>query len=284
MRTVFIPTDFSDASLVALKYAVEIAQTAGAELVLYSAVHLPPPVADLGAIAAPPPADALMEDTRKALLGLAKELAGYTTQRIEVVVELGLASDCIATWMEDHQPWLTVMASKGTTGLERVVWGSVTRYVAEHAPSPVLVLPETYAYGPIESVLYATDFQAGDESVTRYLMDWVADPTELKVHFVHVVDGAVPLEFEESHLAEFESHLAQIAPAPQLSFDLKPGRRVAETLETEIASGTWDLVVVCPQHRSWLLRLFAPSVSSQLVEHLDLPILVHPGIPASNAQ
>ena len=283
MRTVFVPTDFSDASLVALKYAVEIAQTAGADLVLYSAVHLPPPVADLGAIAAAPPADDLMEDMRKALLGLAKELEAHTTQRIEVVVELGLASDCITTWMEDHRPWLTVMASKGTTGLERVVWGSVTRHVAEHAPSPVLVLPETYAYEPIESVLYATDFQVGDESVTRYLMDWVADPTELTVHFVHVVDGAVPMEFEESNLAKFETHMGQIAPAPQLTFDLKPGRRVAETLESEIAKGTWNLVVVCPQHRSWLLRLFAPSVSNQLVEHLDLPILVHPGNPTGNA-
>ena len=138
MRTIFIPTDFSDASLVALKYAVEIAQTAGADLVLYSAVHLPPPVADLGAVAAPPPADELMEDTRKALLGLAKELEAHTTQRIEVVVELGLASDCIEEWMEAHRPWLTVMASKGTTGLERMVWGSVTRHVAEHAPTPLL--------------------------------------------------------------------------------------------------------------------------------------------------
>lgn len=283
MRTVFIPTDFSDASLVALKYAVEIAQTAGADLVLYSAVHLPPPVADLGAVAAPPPADELMEDTRKALLGLAKELEAHTTQRIEVVVELGLASDCIEGWMEAHRPWLTVMASKGTTGLERMVWGSVTRHVAEHAPTPLLVLPETHAYEPIQSVLYATDFHSGDESVTRYLMDWVDDPTALKVHFVHVVDGAVPMEYEEAHMAEFEANLAQIAPAPQLTFDLKPGRRIADTLETEIASSDWNLVVVCPQQRSWFVRLFAPSVSNQLVEQLDMPILVHPGNRSNNA-
>lgn len=283
MRTVFVPTDFSDASLIALKYAVEIAQTAGADLVLYSAVHLPPPVAELGAVAAPPPADELLDDTRKALLGLAKELEAHTTRRIDVVVELGLASDCIEDWMDEHRPWLTVMASKGTTGLERMVWGSVTRHVAEHAPTPVLVLPETQAYEPIESVLYATDFQSGDAAVTRYLMDWTEDPTGLKVHFVHVADGAVPMEYEEAHLAQFEADLGQIAPAPQLTFDLKPGRRVADALATEIASGDWNLVVVCPQQRSWFVRLFAPSVSNQLVEQLDLPLLVHPGNRSSNA-
>jgi len=40
-------------------------------------------------------------------------------------------------------------------------------------------------------------------------MDWVDDPTALKVHFVHVVDGAVPMEYEEAHMAEFEANLAQ---------------------------------------------------------------------------
>ena len=277
MRTVFVPTDFSDASLIALKYAVEIAQTAGASIVLYSAVHLPPPLAELGVLAAAPQADDLLEDTRKALEGLSLELAQHTTQRIDVVVELGLASDAIRTWMDDHRPWLTVMASKGSTGLERLVWGSVTRHVAEHAPTPLLVLPETAAYEPLESVLYATNFQAGDEAVTRYLTDWVEDATALKVHFIHVADGAMPLEFEEEHLAAFQTKLSQIAPSPSMTFDLKTGRRIAETLEEEIRDGAWNLVVVCPQHRNWLMRMLIPSVTNSLVEHLDFPILVHPG-------
>lgn len=277
MRTLFVPTDFSDASLVALKYAVEIAHAADARLVLYSAVHVPPPVAELGAVAAAPDADALVEDTKKALEGLAYELSVHTTQQLEIVVEVGLAADQIRSWMETHQPWLTIMASKGATGLERLVWGSVTREVAEHAPTPVLILPETYAYEPIDKVLYATDFHSVDRSVTAYLTQWVADPQALNIHYLHVADGAVPMTYEAQHMEAFQADLAHLSPAPQLSFDMQHGRHVDGVIEAEIERGDWNLLVVCPQHRNWLVRLFAPSISNQLVEHLDLPILVHPG-------
>ncbi len=277
MRTLFVPTDFSDASLVALKYAVEIAHAADARMVLYSAVHVPPPVAELGAVSAVPDTDALVEDTRKALEGLALELSVHTTQQLEIEVEVGLAADQIRSWMNTHRPWLTIMASKGTTGLERFVWGSVTRDVAEHAPTPVLILPETYAYEPINKVLYATDFKTGDRAVTAYLTDWVEDAAELAIHYLHVADGTVPMTYEAQHMEQFQADLAQISPAPQTTFEMKPGRHVDQVIEREIESGDWHMLVVCPQHRNWLVRLFAPSVSNQLVEHLDLPILVHPG-------
>ena len=283
MRTVFVPTDFSDASLVALKYAVEIAQTAGARIQLYSVVHVPPPVGEWGGTAVGSHSDDVVADTRRALEGLAAEMEGHTTQPIELEVELGLAADAIRAWMEAHRPWLTVMASKRTSGLERLLWGSVTRDVARHATSPVLVLPETSAYEPFESVLYATDFHDSDVEITRFVMDCVADPSAMKVHYVHVVDGAVPVEFEEEHVQALQSDLAQISPAPQLSFSLKPGRSIAATLEQEIQAGSWNLVVVCPQHRNGLMRLLAPSVSSNLMEHLDVPILIHPGVPTGNA-
>ena len=277
MRTVFVPTDFSDASLVALKYAIEIAHAADARVVLYSAVHLPPPVAEMGVVSGIPDADALMEDTKKALEGLALELSVHTTQQLDIVVELGLASDQIRAWMSAHRPWLTVMASKGTTGLERFVWGSVARDVAEHAPTPVLVLPETFAYEPFNKVLYATDFKSGDQAVTTYLSDWVANPADLNVHYLHIEDGALPHVVEQEHFERFKAELAQLSPAPTLTFGLKSGHRIDAVIEAEIDSGDWNLLVVCPQHRNWLMKVFTPSVSNRLVEHLDLPILVHPG-------
>lgn len=277
MRTVFVPTDFSDASLVALKYAIEIAQAANARVILYSAVHLPPPVADMGVVSGVPAADALIEDTKKALEGLALELSVHTTQQLDIVVELGLASDQIKAWMRAHRPWLTVMASKGTTGLERFVWGSVTRDVAEHAPTPVLVLPETFAYEPFTRVLYATDFKSVDQAVTDYLSDWVTNSADLRVHYLHVEDGALPHVVEQEHFDRFKAEMAHLSPAPSLSFELKSGHRIDAAIEAEIQSGEWNLLVVCPQHRNWLVKVFAPSVSNKLVEHLDLPILVHPG-------
>ena len=277
MRTLFVPTDFSDASLVALKYAVEIAHAADARMVLYSVVHVPPPVAELGAVTAVPDAEALVEDTRKALEGLALELAVHTTQDLEIQVEVGLATDQIRSWMSTHRPWLTIMASKGATGLERFVWGSVTREVAEHAPTPVLILPETYAYEPINKILYATDFRTSDRAVTTYLTDWVAEAQNLSIHYVHVANGAVPMTFEEEHMGKFQADLAHLSPAPQTTFEMKSGRHVDRVIQQEIETGEWHMLVVCPQHRSWLIRLFAPSVSNQLVEQLDLPILVHPG-------
>jgi nucleotide-binding universal stress UspA family protein len=60
--------------------------------------------------------------------------------KIEVLVALDSVSHEILTYIEKNKLDLIVLGTKGKTGAERVLLGSVASHIITHAPCPVLVV------------------------------------------------------------------------------------------------------------------------------------------------
>ena len=136
-------TDFSDASLGALRRAAALARNTGADVHL---VHVINPSTFI-----PPQAfvqfadDTIMEITKslEAKLGQTRDdvFAGLGPARVTcAVLSHPSAASAITEYAEEHGVDTIVVGSHGRTGLDRWLIGSVAEKVVRHAKCDVLVV------------------------------------------------------------------------------------------------------------------------------------------------
>lgn len=147
---ILVPIDFSEPAEQTLAYAVELARVHDARLLLLHVVRAPsfPSFYGTGAVALYGEVPDLERRARDALETLAAD-AGKEAVPIETHVARGDASAEIVTFAEAQGVDLVVVASRGRSGVRKVLLGSVAEKVVRHAPCPVLVVrDEVVAAGP----------------------------------------------------------------------------------------------------------------------------------------
>jgi universal stress protein A len=143
IRSILLPTDFSECGNYALSYAASLARTFDASLICihviepivptvgYSGMTEPLPIADI--------TDQLEDSAERELPKLTEceECAGL---EVEEVIAHGEAASEIVRVAKDRKVDLIVVSSHGRTGLGRILFGSTAEAVVRHAPCPVLVV------------------------------------------------------------------------------------------------------------------------------------------------
>ncbi|WP_144797418.1 universal stress protein [Halorubrum depositum] len=136
-RNVLLPTDGSDRAAEALDRAVALAARSGATLHVLSVV-------DVGTIGAEAYSgtDALVSASEEIVAEAAAvaEAAGVeTVERVEVGSS---AARGIRSYLADGDVDLVVMGTRGLTGVERYLLGSVAERTVRTSPVPVLTVPD----------------------------------------------------------------------------------------------------------------------------------------------
>lgn len=138
---ILVTTDFSAQSLPGLEHAAVLARKFGSEISLLFVVedHLPPLLGSLTA------------DERRQILVKYREqaeakLAGYVSEHlggleVKAHTVIGVASQEIVRFADEHQADLIVMASRGYGPLRQILLGSTAERVLHHAPCAVLMVP-----------------------------------------------------------------------------------------------------------------------------------------------
>lgn len=153
-QRICIPTDFSPLAEHAMRIAVELARTSGAQLHI---LHVFRTGDDVGQLYQHPD---LMRDSPEVTRFLASLEATDSISSAAAVAEavaevddplagvdvvratrIGVPADEIVTYVKSHQIDLIVIASHGKTNWQQLFAGSVTTGVIQHAPCPVLVIP-----------------------------------------------------------------------------------------------------------------------------------------------
>ena len=143
IRSILLPTDFSECGNYALSYAASLARNFGASIICvhviepmvptvgYSGMTEPLPIADI--------TDQLENSAERELPKITEceECAGL---EIEELIVHGEAASEIVRVAGERKVDLIVVSSHGRTGLGRMLFGSTAEAVVRHAPCPVLVV------------------------------------------------------------------------------------------------------------------------------------------------
>ncbi|MBI4765854.1 MAG: universal stress protein [Deltaproteobacteria bacterium] len=143
LKKILCPTDFSDPSLAALEAANELAVHFSSELIV---LHIITPIPVLGAEALMPGNFDVAAYQKQMELNAHKNLEDLVRKKISegvsvrTLVVLGNPADEIVKTADEEKADLIVIATRGQTGLKRLVFGSVAEKTVRLASQPVLTI------------------------------------------------------------------------------------------------------------------------------------------------
>ncbi len=143
IRTILLPTDFSECGNFALSYAASLARTFNASIICLNVIEPIVPTVGYSGMTEPLPiADITeqLEDSAERELPKLAECDDCEGLNVEEMVVHGDAAAEIVRVGKERGVDLIVIASHGRTGLGRILFGSTAEAVVRHAHCPVLVV------------------------------------------------------------------------------------------------------------------------------------------------
>jgi nucleotide-binding universal stress UspA family protein len=141
IKSILFPTDFSEGSAEALKYAVEFANRYGAKLYVLHVIY---DVAKASGWYVPHVSmDAIYKDIQE---GAKKELDNFGVnelgglKNIERIVQTGVPYQEIMSCAVKNKIDMIIIGTHGRTGIDRILFGSTAAQVVRNAPCPVLTV------------------------------------------------------------------------------------------------------------------------------------------------
>ncbi len=270
MKTILVPTDFSENAVNALYYAIEMAKAEKAKLILLHVYHMDYANQQLQAN---PKKDEITEAEKrsdKQLKGLFTKVAHAGKVKCEMVSKLDLAVDGILATAEEKNVDLIIMGTKGASGLGKFLFGSNTASVIEKASCPVIAVPEGATYQSLKKITYATDYHASDLSVIKQLAE-MADPLKAQITILHIYEKDEAKAKEE--MTRFELEIGKKINYENISYQVISGSNTEEALEKYLKSEATDLLVLCTHKRDSLDKLFGSSITKKLAYQTKVPLM-----------
>lgn len=273
MQTIFVPLDFSENSLQALRHAIELAKTSDSKIIVFHSYQ--PPQMGGGSFTG-----------KKKLTDLGKQEAEDNMYKVvmqlketepnldfEHLVVDGDPIQRILFYSEEYNSDLIVMGTKGASGLTEVFLGSVAAKAINDASCPVVVVPEESKKGTYQRIVYATSLIADDKSVLNYLKK-LAIAFKAKVECIHIEkDAETNAKFQA-----FGRIYTEISTDNQyVSFKIIPKKedeKIEDVLLEYIKENPLTLLVMLRRERDFLQRLFGHSVTKKMAFHAESPLLI----------
>lgn len=146
VENILVPTDCSELSQEAAKYAIEFAQQYKASLTILLVTPTEPLAVlnDYGYFSPELHQKLVEESTKRAEAELANFWDSIATTNVEVklVNAKGDPFTEIIRYAKEHEIDLIIMGTHGHTGIKHVLMGSVTEKVVRYSPHPVLTVKQ----------------------------------------------------------------------------------------------------------------------------------------------
>lgn len=271
MKNILFPTDFSDNSLQAYPYALDVALLLGAKLKLFNTFQMPYSKANLMVSMK----DRMKKDSEgelQALKDKALNDAKYKDLDITVDSRSGSFVNEVAKIASASEIDAIVMGSKGADGLKEMFIGSNTIEVIHETHCPVLVIPEKAQNTKVDRIAMATDLKKVKEPNQLRPLFEMARICRASVEFVHILNDKEKVD--EDEMAAQVSFLMDMAGEIQTSIHFATNADIIEGLSDYVQEREPDMLAMLSRKHSLFERLFTKSITSKLSFRSEIPLFV----------
>ena len=291
-KNILCATDFSDFSNHTISYGVALAKEFEAKLFVSHVIDLSS-VAIYGEFQLDPVGqqNRIMEDADAQL----KELTGDQPISWEPLITVGKPADEISRAVEEKDIDLVITATRGRSGLKRIILGSVTERLMRTLTCPLLVVnsPEHKFVSTadrevkIEKILVGCDFSPDSGQALNHALS-LAQEFEAELHLAHVIEtptqpglvsesSTVSQEIQQEYRDLLNQKLREMVPAearhwctPQTSLlEGQPYDQIVMYAESK----NMDMIVLGVRGHGLMKTLFLGSTTDRVVRRSPCPVL-----------
>jgi len=268
MKTILVPTDFSDYSLYALKVAASIAKKIEAELVLVHSYVMPSKSFNNAYF---------YKDLNKELKRMLNKqmdellhnecLKDIPVQK-HALSNLKLWEIAIDNRYKDVD--LIVMGSHGNGGFNELFIGSNTEKIVRLAGSPVLIIKQEYTDFSIKKMVFASNFF--EESYTVFeKIKFFAELYDAHIELLKVIS---PKDFESTPVSlKLMEDFAEKFNLSNFSFNIYNSRSIEKGITDFSDEIKADLIAIETHGRTGIAHLINGSLAEDVVKHEARPVL-----------
>lgn len=267
MKTILVPTDFSNNANNALKYANDFAKAINNKIVL---LHSYLPLVGKYNMISGMVAEDIAIQKKSSEKKLEKVSSKYVKVPSSHLVKIGDPIDEIIDAAQKSKSQLIIMGTHGASGLKRILFGSNTSDVISKSNIPVLAIPQRYRFKKINTIVYATDLNNTINELKHIIpiakqlnatievlnLNYSYNKNEIKKQ---VVEKKIKtLSYKKIKLIEQKATIEQT---------------MIEQIKKYLRKTKPQLLVMFPEDKAWFDKLFISSKTEELANQIKLPLL-----------
>jgi nucleotide-binding universal stress UspA family protein len=272
MKTILIPTDFSDNAWKAVGFTANIYRDIPCRFILFHAYYMG------GSILEADVPHIIADRSKEINRDLAKikeaflEFDHHDDTKIEAIARYGEVPDAVAEIVKNKFVDLIILGTKGAGNNQDAVLGSSTLGVLENLPCPVICVPFESSLTGLEHIMFATDYHNLNNlnkllelkeiaesnganvsivNVTTDLKAKVIVEDEMEILVLHNFFGVVPNEFHDIESDDIEEGILNFAQQKEV-----------------------NLIVMMNRNITYWKGLFHKSLSKDTALHSNIPLLI----------
>ena len=275
MKRILCATDYSSNSITALKYAYGISKNLDAKLFVTHIFDYPTilltdveePLPDLEA-------DAYRAQNAKLKKFCSKHLGANLGERnvvMEAVEDKSVVNGIVSKADEIHA-FMIVVGMKGSNLLKELIMGNTTKKLIDKAHCLVLAVPEYASYEQINTIVYATDYEADADIEVIQKIAGIAQAFDATINVVHI---STKKEYAgESQMAWFKAMLKEKVDYEKITFEIIFSETIYESLRIYLGDIGADLVVMLEREkRGFLRKWFHQDLVKKLEAYGRIPLM-----------
>jgi nucleotide-binding universal stress UspA family protein len=292
MKNILCATDFSDFSNHTIPYGVALAKEFDAKLYICHIIDLSS-IAIYGEFQLNPVDQ--QNRIRKQAAEQLDQIIGEQPVKWEPLITVGHTADEVSHLVEEKAIDLVIAATRGRSGLKRLILGSVTERLMRVLSCPLLVVhsPEHEFVNPINQkirlnkILVGCDFSPDSDLAFQHALS-LAQEFEADLHLAHVIEPSVSSELlkpDKALSAEIQQGLHQKFTEKLITMIPEDARNWC-TPETRILEGqpyeelvkyaetnAMDMIVLGVRGHGVVKTLFLGSTTDRVVRQTTCPVL-----------
>ncbi len=270
MKTILVPTDYSNAAKNAADYAINFAKEIKARVLLFHAYNLPI-VPSPDALILVPTAGEWHKENEDLLKIEVARLRKKTTIEIGYKAVMGLAVDEIKE--EEKKADFIIMGITGAGPISEKLLGSITTATLKKVNKPVIVIPENVHYKNPERIVLASDLDPVKNIKILDKLNMLVEHFKSVIYIVNVREKKDELTVANA-VAEVQLE-TKLKDVEHFYYYPENGHPV-EGINDFVRMKKADMVAVIPHHYTFVENLFHNSFSKKMAFHTKVPLLVLP--------
>lgn len=273
MKTFIVPTDFSDTSKNAARFAAQVAtQVDDAHIILYNVFDKIETESSDGSV--------MYNDheARRKIMELALESVKSEMLNIAPGVKITNVAEEESNFVDSlermarHQSAdMIIMGITGATRLEQIIMGSNTLKMVNKNVCPVMIVPPDAHFTGVKNIVFATDFKDVEKTTPAKSIQAVLKIFKPFVHVVNV-DAEHYVEVTEEYKAERAKLDVMLEGFDREYYFIRQFDFV-EAINQFAMDKNIDLILTVPKNHSFIGGLFKSSTTKKLAYYSHVPIV-----------
>lgn len=277
MKNVLLPTDFSENSWNAIRYAIHFFNSieCGFYLLHVNSLNNFIPQDETLTLDTYYLENTYTKPAKQKLRSYIKRISNLKpnkhNHKFFVLTETGFFIDSIRKIVKEKQIDFIVMGTKGASGLNEIILGTNTADVITKVKCTTLAVPENAKFIPPKEIAFPTDLNL------TYNLDILHPLLDIVDHFKAVL-RILHINKNKEHLKEdlYESItlLKDYFSGSKSSFHYLTNKKVEDAVQCFVESRDIDLICMVAKNLNYFQQIFFHSRVEKVSYHTDKPLLV----------